>query len=159
MGGGYGPPGFSAPPPPPHPPKDTGTSGAVIALVVLVVLAVLGIGGCLICLGVGALGSSKPPTPPKSTATATVYVLCDGSPAGGFSCTVTHTSGTAKADACWDIRVSCHNGTLVSGRSCQVVAPQGKATRFVRSADLSNVNRCNGAASTAVENVTVRVVD
>jgi hypothetical protein len=154
MGGGYGPPGYSAPPPPP-PPKDTGTSPAVIALIVIVVLAVLGIGSCAICVGVGYLGSSKPSPTPPPTSNTRVFVLCDGSPAGGFSCTVTHTAGSERANACWDIRVSCHNGTLVTGRACQAVGVGGKATRFVRSSDLSNVNRCNGAASTTVENVTV----
>jgi hypothetical protein len=129
----------------------------VIALIVVVVMGVLGLGGCLICLSVGALGSSKP-APPRSAKAPTAYVFCEGSPGSGFTCTVTHTGGDGKANACWDIKVSCHNGALVTGHACQVVAPQGKVTRNLRATDLANVGRCNGSASTAVENVTVTVV-
>lgn len=148
------------PQPPPQPPKDSGTSPAIIALIILVVFAVLGIGGCLICLGVGALSTNRSSTPPpKPVDKVSVFVLCDGSPKSGFSCTVSHTGGSRRATACWDIRVSCHNGVLVTGHACQPVAPKGKATRFVRSSDLTNASRCNGAASTAVENVTATPVN
>jgi hypothetical protein len=119
---------------------------------VLIVVGVLGIGGCLVCLGIGALGSSKP-----KPADASVYVFCEGTPSSGYTCTVTHTAGAARANACWDIKLTCHNGALVTGHACQTVAPQGKTTRFVRSSDLLGVGRCNGVASTAVENVTVSV--
>ncbi|MCC6556341.1 MAG: hypothetical protein IT372_25560 [Polyangiaceae bacterium] len=129
----------------------------MIVLIVIIVLGVLGLGSCAVCIGVGALGGSSKPTKPAGN--ATVYVFCEGSPAAGYTCTLTHTGGNARANACWDVRVSCHNGVLVTGRACQTVAPQGKVTRNMRPSELTNVNRCNGASSTSVENITVTALN
>ncbi len=122
----------------------------MIGVIALIASVVLGMGGCGLCLGLKYARESD-----KPKGTANVYVYCDGSPSSGYTCNVTHTSGNARALACWDIRVSCHNGVRVNGHACQIVSPASKVTRFVRSADLTTNGRCNGSASTAVENVTV----
>jgi hypothetical protein len=151
---GGGPPGFGPPQGggfgPPPPPRSGGTSATAIILIVVGVMAVLGLGTCGMCVGLGALGSSK-------TKTATnVYVWCEGAPQTGYNCTVTHTAGTQGATACWDIHVNCANGVVSNGHACQYVPVGGKASRYVTSAEMSRAFSCDRGIGTSVQNVVVK---
>lgn len=142
-------------PPPFNPNPPSGTSTTTILLIVGGIIAVLGLGTCGLCVGIGAWGgSTTSKRPATSNSKVTVYVYCEGSPANGFNCSVTHTGGNQVANACWDINVTCDN-TRVYGHACQSVSPGGKTTRFVGPGELRNAYVCNRNISTSVDNVTV----
>jgi hypothetical protein len=91
---------------------------------------------------------SRPPPP------LDVRVSCQSSAAGGFSCSVTHLKGEATAYACWDMRVRCQNGSTLSARPCQAVAPRQTSKRSVSRAELKSTTRCDRQVNLSVENVT-----
>jgi hypothetical protein len=101
--------------------------------------------------------STTPSTTPASTPPY-VYVWCEGAPAKGYNCQVTHKSGATAGNACWDLKVTCDRGVVVGGHACQTVSVGQKATRFVGPNELSQARSCRRVQNTAVENVTVRAV-
>lgn len=139
------------------PPQRGPSSGLTIALIVGGVLAVFGLGTCGLLFGLGLRGQQGQGAPQtQGNKTAYVYVSCEGAPASGFNCTVTHQRGNANANACWNIRAQCDN-TFVSGHACQNVQVGGQSFRYVGPNELKNAYVCNRMTGVTVENVAVTV--
>jgi hypothetical protein len=90
-----------------------------------------------------------------AAAGAEVHVECTGVGLG-FSCALSHDSGSAKADACWDIVVTCQNGTQAQAHACGSVEPRGTTSIFVPIAQMQNADRCDVARTTTVTNMTLQ---
>lgn len=83
-----------------------------------------------------------------------VAVECLGNGAG-YQCTLKHTQGGSAAKACWDVAVTCHNGTKAIGSGCQTVEPEGKATAFIPVSDMKGAEGCDVATTVNVQNLRV----
>ena len=89
-----------------------------------------------------------------AAAGAEVRVECTGVGLG-FSCALSHESGAAKAEACWDIIVTCQNGTQAQAHACGSVEPRGKTSVFVPIGQMQNADRCDVARTTTVTNMVI----
>lgn len=83
-----------------------------------------------------------------------VYVEC-ASTGIAYACTVTHQQGSDAAEACWDVAVTCQNGTRAVGHGCQEVQPESKASKFIPVSSFTKAEQCDMAAGVAVENIKV----
>ena len=93
-----------------------------------------------------AVGCTKP---------AKADVNCTGA-AAGMSCVITETEGDAKLKVCWDIKATCKNGTIVTGKgNCGEVSGGGKVTVEVPNAKLENDEKCDHSDTMALENLVV----
>lgn len=82
-----------------------------------------------------------------------VYVECEGKGEKGFECVVSHKKGSQTAKACWEVNVTCKNGTKVSGSACETVKPEQKVTKVIPLSELKNLDKCDSASETKVENL------
>lgn len=67
-------------------------------------------------------------------------VNCQGQ-GDAYSCSVAHTSGGA-GQVCWDIRVTCANGTVTSANSCVHLEPGATVTHRVPVSAFPNFSTC-----------------
>ena len=77
--------------------------------------------------------------------------------ASAFSCTVTTTGGGSKNySVCWDIKVSCTDGTKHEAHNCQDIQGDSKATATVPAAKF-NGGKCGPGkgAGISVDNVKI----
>jgi hypothetical protein len=87
------------------------------------------------------------------TKPAKADVNCTGATAG-LTCVITETEGDAKLKACWDIKATCKNGTVVTSKAnCGEVAGGGKATVEVPNSKLDGDEKCDSYTGMALENL------
>lgn len=73
----------------------------------------------------------------------------------GFDCLVEHLSGGADVEACWDISLSCANGTTSSAHACSLVESGGTAEVMVALSEFSSLDQCDQVASGEVTNLVI----
>lgn len=73
---------------------------------------------------------------------AEVSVQCTADPTG-VQCTATHTTGGAKAKACWQVELSCKDGTRHVAPACTVVEPGKTSTVTVTEQSFSGHAMCD----------------
>ncbi len=97
-----------------------------------------------------SIGLSTGLTAPETRA----HVQCN--PVGeAFACSVMHDQGRSTVNVCWDVVLACGNGVRAVGHACQVVAPQGTATRLVPASDIHDLDQCQTVVATTIENLTL----
>ena len=83
-----------------------------------------------------------------------VYVECKSAGATldtGMSCTLDHQQGDVPAHACWDMIVTCQNGTKGTVHGCGDVRPQAKSNVVLPfSAFGGSLDKCDGVAGANV---------
>jgi hypothetical protein len=83
-----------------------------------------------------------------------VNIDCDGGEP--TTCQVTHTEGTTALRACWDLRFTCVNGTIVEARGiCQDVEVGRSAIKTVPLSSFSNAAACDRAPVLEILNLEV----
>lgn len=79
-------------------------------------------------------------------------VSCKGTNAT-IDCNVTHKKGSAGANVCWDLKFTCQNGSVVTGKNhCQSVQPGAVAQKRIPISELENFDKCDKVVSTEVIN-------
>jgi hypothetical protein len=109
-------------------------------------LLLAGIGALL----VAAVAGCKVTTGEDMNAT----VNCKGEK-DGIGCEIAQTKGTGEAKVCWDVKLTCKNGTIVSGSGCGQVSNGGKATHLIPNSALENDEKCDSADNMAVLNMKI----
>lgn len=81
-----------------------------------------------------------------------VDVRCKTTAESTIECDVQQTVGTAEVDACWDLKITCENGAIVTTpRNCQKVK-DGKTEKYTVTKDkLIGVAQCGGSAPPKME--------
>jgi hypothetical protein len=87
-----------------------------------------------------------------------VYVECFGAGSMGYTCTATHKSGSVGADVCWDLVISCRNGTAATGHACSRVEQGGKTSAGIPLSEVANAEACDAAVGARVANIRVTEV-
>jgi hypothetical protein len=62
-----------------------------------------------------------------------------------YVCQVTHTSGPA-GEVCWDVKMTCANGTVTSANACAHVSPGGTSERRVPLSAFPEFPSCDSVA-------------
>jgi hypothetical protein len=89
----------------------------------------------------------------KSDNRPSAYVECAAF-INSIHCVVTHKSGPA-LNACWDVVMTCQNGTTLTAHGCQDVAPSGKAMKMIPESTIPNLKQCDSLVSFKVDNVQI----
>ena len=77
-------------------------------------------------------------------------VSCKGT-SQTIDCNVTHKAGSVGTNVCWDLRFTCHNGTIVTRDNvCQAVQPRATAQKRIPISELKGFDKCDKAVSTEV---------
>lgn len=77
----------------------------------------------------------------------------------GMTCSVSRISGTVDANACWDVKLSCRDGTASTAHACHPV-PRGEAaasSRLIIWEDFARFADCGVPTSISVENLDITV--
>lgn len=83
-----------------------------------------------------------------------VEVQCN--PIGGaYVCEVSQVSGSASANTCWTVRITCANGTVSAARRCQDTEPNSRVSAAIQLSEFSDGEKCDMVSSTAVLNLTI----
>ena len=77
----------------------------------------------------------------------------------GLRCTVEHLQGSDTVKACWEVVMSCRNGTEARGGACQIVEPGKKAITRIPSKQIRGADQCDVISKSSVENRTVAPAD
>lgn len=72
----------------------------------------------------------------------------------GYQCQLSHQAGP-KLEACWNISVECGNGIRTQANACQIVEPQGKATRVVPASSFPRSDECDRVVALNVVDMVV----
>ena len=78
-----------------------------------------------------------------------VAVNCQGVGVG-YQCTVQHTQGESRTEACWRVLVTCANGTTSEAAACQAVSPGETASRMIPITEFPNAAACDIATGVQV---------
>jgi hypothetical protein len=82
-----------------------------------------------------------------------VNINCNGAK-DGMQCKLTRTAGESKVKTCWDIAITCNNGTAVSGSACQELAKgEASADHLMPESSFAGMDKCDGAKTTEVKNL------
>jgi hypothetical protein len=77
----------------------------------------------------------------------------------GVRCILEHQKGSKPVKACWDVAMTCRNGTSVRGSTCQVVEPASKAIARIPAKEMAGLDKCDVVQKSSVENRTVSPPD
>lgn len=83
-----------------------------------------------------------------------VFVECNPT-MSSFSCSVKHTQGNDKVNACWVLKADCQNGRGFEAQSCQEVLPSGTATKIISAEEIVGFSECDVITSISIPQVTV----
>jgi hypothetical protein len=70
-----------------------------------------------------------------------------------YECTVRHTAG-GSGRVCWDLRLTCANGTIATANSCVDVTPGQTANHNVPTTAFPNWSACDAVSTVEVVNTT-----
>jgi|GEM_PF-6301766 len=128
------------PPAPPPPPKSSGIPA----------WQRLFLGGVFVFAGLSQLANVR-----KAIWPAQAYVTCRATPPTGFSCNVEHRQGTSALHVCWDIVVTCQNGTRAVGHACHDVERHAPSVATVPESTFTNAAACDRSTAMALEHMVV----
>ncbi len=70
----------------------------------------------------------------------------------GMACTLDHRQGDSAAQVCWDVNVSCQNGTRGKAHGCGSVDPQAKSSVVMPfTAFGGSLEKCDAVAGASVD--------
>lgn len=81
---------------------------------------------------------------------AQAHVACNGQ-GDQFACTINHTGGGA-GQVCWDIKLTCANGTVSTANQCVQLNPGESKTQMVPLSQFSNHAACDSVSNTEIVN-------
>ncbi len=86
------------------------------------------------------------------------HVACQANQVG-MTCSLSRLSGTVDANACWDVKLSCRDGTDSTAHACHPV-PRGQgaaSSRLIIWEDFPRFANCGVPTSISVENLNIAV--
>jgi hypothetical protein len=84
------------------------------------------------------------------------HVDCKTTAAPSVECDVKQTEGKTEVEVCWDLTVTCQNGTKIRApRTCGKVKDGGTTKVTIPADKLPNVDKCDGGPKAAMENLTL----
>jgi hypothetical protein len=84
------------------------------------------------------------------------HVDCKTTAAPSVECEVKQTEGKTEVEVCWDLTVTCNNGTKVTPpRTCGKVKDGGTTNVTIPADRLPNVDKCDGGPKATLENLTL----
>ncbi len=82
-------------------------------------------------------------------------VNCQTVPGVGIRCSVQHQQGRSSLNVCWDVVITCRNGTRAVGHACQVVNRGATATRVIPVSAVTNAAACDLNVGMVLDNLVV----
>ena len=136
---GYPPQGYG--PPPPAPPQGTWWSA-----IPWPVRALIGVG---LVLGISLMWKAANPE-------NRVIVNCHGTGVA-IDCPVEHQQGNDTINACWDVVITCANGSRSTAHACQSVTPRQLITKSIPLTEVQNAAACDTSVGMRLENLALTV--
>jgi hypothetical protein len=94
---------------------------------------------------------------------AKVYVECKSAGAtlaDGMACTIEHQQGDSPVHACWDMNITCQNGTAGKAHGCGDVQPMAKSSVVMPfSAFGGSLDKCDTVSGSNVDGVTLTAAE
>lgn len=74
----------------------------------------------------------------------------------GVDCHVARTGGNGTFEACWDLVITCQNGSTMTGAACHTMAAGiGEGSQNMSVAGFSDQDRCDAPASGQVQRLKI----